>query len=118
MQTNRHWPPIANPPELTAHDVHAWAVPLDVSQRTYDGLVAMLAPNEVERAREFRFDDPRRRYVITRGTLRRLLANYLHAHPTEVELTIDENQKPQLANKHAPANLHFNVSHSGDLAVI
>jgi 4'-phosphopantetheinyl transferase len=118
MQTNRHWPPIANPPELTAHDVHAWSVPLDVSQRAYDNLLVTLASNERERASEFRFDDPRRRYVITRGTLRRLLADYLHSLPTEIELTTDENQKPCLGTKHAPADLHFNVSHSGDLAVI
>src|SRR3954451_5000493 len=118
MHTNHHWPPIAKQPELTARDVHAWVVPLDVSQRTYDSLLATLAANERDRASEFRFVDPCRRYVITRGTLLRLVANYLHSHPTEVELTIDENQKPQLANKHAAADLHFNVSHSGDLAVI
>jgi 4'-phosphopantetheinyl transferase len=118
MQTNVHWPPLAKPPELTAHDVHAWAVPLDVSQHAYESLSVTLASNERERASEFRFDDPRRRYVITRGTLRRLLANYIHSHPTEIELNIDEKQKPQLARKHAAADLHFNVSHSGDLAVI
>lgn len=118
MQINRHWPTIAKPPELTAHDVHAWSVPLDVSQRAYDGLLATLASNERERASEFHFDDPRRRYVITRGTLRRLLGDYLHSHPTEIELATDENQKPQLASRHAAADLHFNVSHSGDLAVI
>jgi 4'-phosphopantetheinyl transferase len=118
MQTNRHWTPTAKPPELTTKDVHAWAVPLDVSQRAYDSLLATLASNECDRASDFRFDDPRRRYVITRGTLRTLLADYLHSHPLEIELTIDENQKPQLASKHSAIDLYFNVSHSGDLAVI
>ena len=33
MPTNRHWPPLAKPPELATDDVHAWAVPLDVSQQ-------------------------------------------------------------------------------------
>jgi 4'-phosphopantetheinyl transferase len=118
MQTNRHWPPLATPPELTAYDVHAWSLPLDVSQRAYDSLLVTLASNERERASEFRFDDPRRRYVITRGTLRKLLAAYLHSHPTEIELTTDENQKPCLGTKHTASDLHFNVSHCGDLAVI
>ena len=118
MQNNLHWPSLANPPELTAHDVHAWAVTLDMSQRACDGLLVTLAPNERERASEFRFDDPRRRYVITRGTLRMLLGAYLHSAPTEIELTTDENQKPRLASQHSAADLHFNVSHSGDLAVI
>src|SRR5205809_4761776 len=77
MPTNRHWPPLAKPPQLGTGDVHAWAVPLDVSQHAYDGLLATLAPNERVRADKFHFDDPRRRYVIARGTLRRLLGDYL-----------------------------------------
>jgi 4'-phosphopantetheinyl transferase len=118
MPTNRHWPPLAKPPELAPDDVHAWAVPLDVSQQAYEELLATLASDERKRASEFRFDDPRRRYVIARGTLRKLLGAYLHAEPKEIELTFDANQKPHLATKHAAADLHFNVSHSGDLAVI
>ena len=50
--------------------------------------------------------------------MRTLLGTYLNSHPTEIELTIDENQKPLLAKRHEAAALHFNVSHSGDLAVI
>jgi 4'-phosphopantetheinyl transferase len=118
MPTNRHWPPLAKPPQLGTNDVHAWAVPLDVSQQACEGLLATLVPDERQRASEFRFEDPRRRYVIARGTLRRLLGEYLHVEPTSIELTFDENQKPHLASQHATADLHFNVSHSGDLAVI
>ena len=118
MPTNRHWPLLAKPPELAADEVHAWAASLNVSQHAYGDLLATLASDERQRASEFRFDDPRRRYVIARGTLRKLLGEYLHAEPTSVELTIDQNQKPHLARQHATANLHFNVSHSGDLAVV
>ena len=118
MPTNRHWPPLAKPPQLGTDEVHTWAVPLDVPEHAYAGLLATLAPDERQRANEFRFDDPRRRYVIARGALRRLLGEYLHAEPTSVELTIDQNQKPHLASQHATAELYFNVSHSGNLAVI
>jgi 4'-phosphopantetheinyl transferase len=118
MPINCHWPPLAKPPELATDEVHAWAVPLEVSQPAYKGLLATLAPDERARASEFRFDDPRRRYVIARGTLRRLLGEYVDAEPTEVALTIDGNQKPRLAIEHSVLDLRFNVSHSGDLAVI
>jgi 4'-phosphopantetheinyl transferase len=118
MPTNRHWPPLAEPPELTPDDVHAWAVPLDVSRESYSDLLATLSSDERKRASEFRFDDPRRHYVIARGTLRKLLGAYLHVEPTEIELTFDANQKPHLAEKHATSGLRFNVSHSCDLAVI
>jgi len=118
MPTNRHWPPLAKPPQLGTDDVHAWAVSLDVPEHAYAGLLATLAPDERHRASEYRFDDPRRRYVVARGTLRRLLGDYLDAEPMSIELTIDQNQKPHLASQHAAADLHFNVSHSGDLAMM
>jgi 4'-phosphopantetheinyl transferase len=118
MPKNRSWPPLAKPPQLGADDVHAWAVPLDVSHDAYEDVLATLAFDERQRASEFRVDDPRRRYVIARGTLRRLLGEYLDVLPTAVELRIDQNQKPHLAREHATSKLHFNVSHSCDLAVI
>jgi len=118
MPTNSHWPPLMKPPELHVDDVHACAVSLDVSQHVYDDLFATLASNERAQAGKFRLDNPRRRYVIARGTLRKLLGTYLNSHLTEIELTIDGNQKPLLAKQPEATALHFNVSHSGDLAVI
>jgi 4'-phosphopantetheinyl transferase len=118
MPPNRHWPPLAKPPQLHTDDVHAWGVPLDVPAPAYESLLALLASDESKRASGFRFDGPRRRYVIARGALRRLLGTYLNSHPSEIELTIDGNQKPILAKQYAAADLNFNVSHSGDLAVV
>jgi 4'-phosphopantetheinyl transferase len=36
----------------------------------------------------------------------------------DIELTVDRNQKPRLSGVHAMSDLRFNVSHSGELAVI
>src|SRR3954471_4267623 len=101
MRTNRHWLPLAKPPLLGTNDAHAWAVPCDVPEHAYARLLAMLAPDECERASEYRFDDPRRRYVIARGTLRMLLGQYLDAEPSSIEITTDQNHKPHLASRHA-----------------
>ncbi len=49
-------------------------------------------------------------------TLRRVLALYLDETAEEIELTQGEHGKPRLAAK--PAPLAFNLSHSGDLALI
>jgi 4'-phosphopantetheinyl transferase len=118
MPTNRDWPPLAEPIELAADDAHVWAVPLDVSQRAYEDFVPTLASDERARANDFRFEAPKRRYVVARSALRRLLGQYLDEQPTAVELAADQNQKPQLAGKHAATGLRFNVSHSGNLALI
>lgn len=49
-------------------------------------------------------------------TLRRVLAAYLGGAPGEIELTEGEHGKPRLAAE--PARLAFNLSHSGDLALV
>jgi 4'-phosphopantetheinyl transferase len=87
-------------------------------QPAADELTRALSSDERARASEFRFDDPRRRFVIARGALRRLLGEYLALEPEKVKLTLDDNQKPRLADSHAASGLHFNVSHSGDVALI
>ena len=44
-------------------------------------------PTSASGQAQFRFDDPRRRYVVARGTLRSLLGQYLNAKPTEIKFT-------------------------------
>jgi 4'-phosphopantetheinyl transferase len=87
-------------------------------QPAADELARTLSSDERARASEFRFDDPRRRFVIARGALRRLLGEYLAVKADKVELALDNNQKPALADSHATFGLRFNVSHSGDVALI
>ncbi len=118
MSTNRPWPPLANPPKLATGDVHAWILPLDVSPGDYERLVATLSPDERQRASEFRLEEPRRRFVVARGALRTLLGSYLSMPSTEIEFTVEGNQKPRLAETQEAFDLRFNVSHSGELALI
>lgn len=49
-----------------------------------------------------------------RGALRQVLARYLDQEPGEIELAVDGHGKPRLAGE----QLHFNLSHSGALALI
>ena len=107
MPTNRHWPPLAKPPELAADDVHAWAVPLDVSQHAYESLLATLASDEAPAGERVPF---RRSQAALRDCPRhfaKLLGEYLHCEPTYVELTIDQNQKPHLARQARDGQLAF-----------
>jgi 4'-phosphopantetheinyl transferase len=104
------WQQPAEFPQLGASEVHVWAVPLavgDPSQET-------LAEAELERARNFALDKPRQSFVATRVALRSLLGRYLDLAPREVPIAFGPNGKPQLA----AGDLHFNLAHSGDLALI
>lgn len=73
-----------------------------------------LNPEERDRAGSFRFDVHRERYVRSRGKLRSVLSGFLDCSPVGVPLAIDELGKPFLSE----GDVHFNLSHSEDLAVI
>jgi len=112
------WPKATIPPRLAADEAHVWAVPLVESEPSEHELLAALSLDEQARAKEFRFDVPRRQFIVTRGVLRILLGHYLGERPEEIAFAFEAVAKPRLANKYAASDLRFNVSHSGDLALI
>lgn len=97
--------------------VDVWiVVPDDVSRdvRAVDDL----APDEVERARRLAFEADRRRFVGSRIALRRILAGCLGVAPRKIELRAAPFGKPHLDPELHGSALRFNVSHSGDLALV
>jgi hypothetical protein len=85
--------------------IDVWLVDTDV-----DASPDSLSPEERERAERFRFDEHRRRWIAAHVALREILSKYT----SDVQFVIGENGKPSLAN----GAVRFNLSHSGDLAVI
>jgi len=106
------------PPPLGAGDAHVWAVPLDVSREVADKLYTNLTDKERAQADSFRIDRPRRQFAYTRGALRTLLGRYLSERPGSIEFALEALAKPKLASKYNATGLRFNVSHSGELALI
>jgi 4'-phosphopantetheinyl transferase len=87
--------------------------PLDTTARQ------ALSADERSCADEFRIEDARTRFVLTRGTLRAILGRYLNAAPNDVAFEFETYTKPRLApSSKTTIDLRFNVSHSGELAVI
>lgn len=76
-----------------------------------------LSAEELERANRYSSEGARRRFLVCRAALRRLLGSYLALSPATVALTSGRHGKSELAPG-APVGLEFNVSHSGDLALI
>ena len=75
-----------------------------------------LPPSERDRATRLTRPHGWRRWAAARWALRRLLASYLDREPAEIELAFGERGKPMLADPDAA--LHFNLSHSGEWALI
>ena len=74
----------------------------------------LLTAAELQRAGRFRFDRHRRRFVVRRAMRRVLLAHLAGVSPSELAIEESAGGKPFLRD----ANIEFNASHSGDLAVI
>ena len=98
--------------------IYLWWLSLQVSPTTVSFLTSLLSPVEEARARQFSSSPLRRRYRVARGYLRLLLASYLHCDPTSLRLSQTQRGKPYLDASGHPAPWHFNLSHSGDFALI
>jgi 4'-phosphopantetheinyl transferase len=104
--------------QIVEREVHVWPVINRGTDWTASGLGSFLSPDEADRADAFRFEDLRRSFRLTRGALRLLIGRYLGISPEQVPLRQGSHGKPGLARqKGAGADLEFNVSHSGTMAL-
>jgi 4'-phosphopantetheinyl transferase len=116
MEGQGRWPVTTEPPELEAGDVQIWRVDIAPVAQTIPLLLERLSVEERERADRFVFERHRFRYIRARAALRALLGWHLQTPPALVRLGVAPGGKPFLADTNA--SLYFNVSHSGDLALI
>ena len=102
---------------LSGSGVHIWRAALNLAEAQVAALGATLAADEQARAARLRIQDKRRSFVAARGILRDILGRYLGLDPREVQFTYTAQGKPELMAAQA-AGLHFNLAHSGDLALV
>src|SRR5438093_6210953 len=107
--------------QLAPGEIHCWSISLDVTHSTCVALSALLSPGERSRSARMRYRTPRRRFIAAHGALRKLLGAYLGLHPSELGFVHNEFGKPALdgaGQGQFGGRLSFNLSHSGDLALI
>lgn len=93
--------------------VHIWRADLDAVGTQVERL---LDEREQERAARIVGEAVRQRWMAARGLLRMLLGDYLEEHPRALRLAQEPGGKPVL-DLPDHRRLHFNLSHSGPLAV-
>jgi 4'-phosphopantetheinyl transferase len=95
-----------------------WWCALDLPPTSAGDAYAVLADDEIDRAQRYKFTRDRKRFVAARSFLRRTLAQYLSLRPCELSFVYGPFGKPRLLTQPGRAAVEFNLSHSGDIALL
>ena len=90
---------------------HIWQVDLT----SPPGLEHILDAVERERASRLHFERDRSHFIVCHVALRQILGRYLDCNPAVIEFCLGEHGRPSVAGG---GSLDFNLSHSGNLALI
>jgi len=110
----RETPRVA-PLACAAPGVKLWWCELRASPSQLRHCYSVLSVSERARAARYGVENLRVRYVIGRAGLRLVLGRSLGVPPVEVRIIRGERGRPRLAHD---AVLDFNVSHTGDVALL
>ncbi len=100
--------------DLPPGAIHVWLAHLEDAHGAPSLSASVMSAGEQARARRFVFDRDRRRFSAARVFLRRLLAWYVGSDPADLRFDTGPHGKPSLAG----GRPEFNLSHSGDVAVV
>jgi len=98
--------------------VHLWRIDADLEDRPLQICRQLLSPQEQQRADRLRFAVHQRRFIASRGALRRILGQYLNCPPDQLAFDYGDQGKPVLVPGINPLDLQFNLSHSEALTLV
>jgi 4'-phosphopantetheinyl transferase len=103
---------------LPEDEVHLWQVNLAVVAKAEQRWEGILSADERVRAARFHFAQDRQYFTATRALLRMILGSYVDSDPKKLVFRYSEKEKPSLAPSQSVSRLEFNVSHSGEIALL
>lgn len=112
------WLPLLPGPGPAPGEIRVWRCPADQNDPAWRLLEGVLTPAEREAASRFVFPEDARRFTAGRACLRLALGHGLGVAPGSLAFVQGPHGKPGLDLGCTRDLLHFNVSHSGSLAVI
>lgn len=98
-------------------NVDLWLWPLTDASGEEAEHWRVMSAEERARADRFVFPKHRKRYIHGRGRLRQILGSYIGIAPEQIAFELSAYDKPRLAHA-GGASLHFNLSHSEELAAL
>jgi 4'-phosphopantetheinyl transferase len=103
-------------PVLSADKIHVFLY--QISLFNSKDLVEYLPEDEGHRADRLRIEQKREQFVITRSLLRLLLSSNLGKEPRDIVFSYEKQGKPVVKDYINRVPIEFNISHSGDYALI
>jgi 4'-phosphopantetheinyl transferase len=115
---NNAWVASSEIYEIAPREVHVWRIALIQPEEVVQRYRKFMAADEIERADRFYFAKDRNRFTVARGALRQLLGAYLKLGPEAVSFNYGPQGKPSLAVTQSAYGIRFNLSHSGEIALL
>ena len=103
--------------KLPSDEIHIWHFNWTKYIDYLPGLLRVLSQDERCRVELFHYEKDMKRFIITHGILRRLLAFYLDINPKVVQLYYHKDGKPKVQNLCHIFNIEFSLSHSEDIVL-
>jgi 4'-phosphopantetheinyl transferase len=104
-----------DPQSLPPGTIDVWRISISSQTPRLAVWESYLSVDERERAGRFRFPQHRAQAIVSRGSLRYLLAEYRNTDPVRIAFQV--NPYGKLASADSTCDLRFNTSHSGDWVV-
>jgi 4'-phosphopantetheinyl transferase len=117
LNVSTQWQTRDNAGELSSNQIAVWRVHLDRESECVRSLAETLSSDEKHRAARFHFEQDCKRFIVARGTLRKVLSGYLGMDPSSVQFRYGRRGKPALDEKYQ-SDISFNVTHSQDTALL
>lgn len=103
---------------LDPRDIHLYRIELSGNEERIGQVKALLSDDEKKRAVRFVRQSDRDAFILSHGCLRTILSRYLDKEAHDLVFETNEHGKPHLAQLQRTADIHFNLSHSGGLALV
>jgi 4'-phosphopantetheinyl transferase len=103
-----------HPTPPPAETVHLWLIGSDLPASRLAELADLLDDDERRRVQALTLPRHQRRFIAAHGAARVIIGEQLDVAPAGIRWQHGPNGKPELAS----GDLHVNLSHSGDLAVL
>jgi len=99
------------------YKIHIWSANLDQPEYISQKYYSVLSLQEKAQADKRKIKELRNRFIISKGILRQLLADYLGYETQEIEFEYNGFGKPSISFSSNADDICFNLSHSNHLAV-